>query len=159
MSETEQPVWEFVANLGDVDVAHHGGFLVYRDTTGVYPPEVELYQADDDETGGTKYRFQLEPPRFNTCSHGPSDPCPGYPSKCPNPVLYDEWWLKDVPAVAEQCGGNAAELLADLESDDVVRRASAYRDLVAYHGADEFDSYPVRLTEVEAEERYKNYRG
>ena len=155
MSETKQPKWELVANLGDVNVAQYGGFLVYRDTTGVYPPEVEIYEPDDDETGGTGYRFVLEPPRFQTCSHE-GKVCPGYPNACPSPRLFEEWFLKKLPEVADMVGGNAAELLADLESTDPVRRARGYQDLVAYHGIDEFDQYPVRLTEAEAKERYKD---
>lgn len=77
MSETKQPIWEFVANLGDVNVAQHGGFLVYRDTTGVYPPEVELYEADDDETGGT---------RGKTYSFGRVNRCPNCGWKRPMDV-------------------------------------------------------------------------
>lgn len=33
-------------------------------------------------------------------------------------------------------------------------RAIAYRDIVSYFGADEFDSYPLNLTKSEAHARY-----
>ena len=131
---TQQPEWEFVTNLGDVHVADYGGFLVYRDKTGVYDPEVELYEASDDETGGTMYRFILEKPT-NT-----------------------EWFMDKLSDVAASCGIHVDRLRADLMSDDITRRALGYRDLVGYFGAFEFDQYPVQLSEKKAQERYANIR-
>jgi hypothetical protein len=128
---TKQPVWEFIANLGDVNVTQYGGFLIYRDATGVYPPEVELYETSEDETGGTVFRFILEPDSAN------------------------EWWHSELPEVAQSCGQNVSQYHADLASGDPVRIATVYRDLVGYFGAFEFDQYPLQLTEAEAEERYR----
>jgi len=127
---TNQPVWEFVCNLGDVNVADHGGFIVYRDTTGVYSPEVEMYQANDDETGGMMYRFILEP--FSP----------------------DEWFMDKLAEVASYVDRPTADLLADLQSADIRRVASAYQSIVSYFGPFEFDQYPVQLSEDAAQERY-----
>lgn len=127
---TQQPNWKLVANLGDVNVAEYGGFLVYVDTTGVYAPEVEMYEAKDDETGGMMSRFILER----------------------NPA--GEWWFDKLQDVANSCGQEVAEYKSDLASGDPIKVASVYRDVVAYFGAYEFDQYPVTLTEKEAQKRY-----
>ena len=49
-----QPVWSCIANLGDVNPIDYGGYFVYIDTTGVYPPEAELLIApsDNDDDDG-----------------------------------------------------------------------------------------------------------
>jgi hypothetical protein len=56
-----QPIWKFVVNLGDTDPIENGGYFVFTDETGVYPPEVELLEepAEDSKTW-TVYRFVLE---------------------------------------------------------------------------------------------------
>lgn len=47
---TPQPVWKFIANLGDANPIDHGGYFVYIDETGVYAPEAELLvEPSDDE--------------------------------------------------------------------------------------------------------------
>ncbi len=129
-----QPNWKLLANMGDVNFADYGGMLVYVDQTGVYGPEAEFYfsEADfsDDAGGGEVYRVMLE--------------------------TGNEWWRRDLASVAATCGQDVAEYEADLASGDPLRIASVYRDLVAHHGPFEFDQYPLRLTEAEAQERYKN---
>lgn len=57
-----QPQWKFVNNLGDVNFLENGGFLVFRDETGVYDPEVEMIEVDEDgnKPSWTIYRFTLE---------------------------------------------------------------------------------------------------
>jgi hypothetical protein len=127
---TKQPVWEYVANLGDVNIAEYGGFIIYRDTTGVYPPEIELYESDEGETGGNVYRFIME--------RKPAS----------------EWWYKKLRDVARSCGQSVKEYHADLASGDLIRMASVYSDVVGYFGPFEFDQYPLRLTEAEAHKRY-----
>ena len=131
---TQQPNWTLVANLGDVNVAQYGGFLVYVDATGVYPPEVELYEASDDETGGEVYRFILERDSAS------------------------EWWYERLADVAASCGTDSAMYRAALESGDTLGVALVYRDLVGYFSPGEFDLFPRRLTEAEAEERYAGVR-
>jgi len=70
MTDTTQPQWKLIANLGDVDYINHGGFLVYEDTTGQYAPEVEVVEeppadldmdcAICDGTGGVTPIVTLE---------------------------------------------------------------------------------------------------
>lgn len=51
MSATRQPEWEYVANLGDASPIDHGGFFIFEDRTGVYPPEVEvLIPPEEDDS-------------------------------------------------------------------------------------------------------------
>jgi len=140
--DTNQPHWVAVANLGDVDIADHGGFIVYVDETGVYAPEVEYYDpfADEDYTGGVMYRFALDSV-YN--EHGDS-----------------AWWLDSLGRVAQSMGdGSTREtLLEDALSGDVYKLANVYYSLMQYHGADNFDSNPETLTEDEAQERYADIR-
>jgi hypothetical protein len=125
-----QPIWKLVANLGDVNPVQSGAFLVYVDTTGVYGPEAELYEPnEDEETGGTVSRFMLE-------------------------TGANEWFMDKLSDVAATCWQSADEYRTDLSSGDPIRIASVYRDLVGYFGPFEFDQYPLDLTEAEAEARY-----
>lgn len=153
---TKQPVWELVANLGDVNVAEYGGFLVYRDKTGVYPPEAELYEANENATGGRMYRFILEPPRFKTFKggHFREELLKNPAERNRSWYWYKEWFIKDLPGIASSCGTTAFRLLRLLFSKKPVERASAYQMIVGYFGPHEFDSYSVVLTEREAKKRY-----
>lgn len=45
---TNQPKWHCVANLGDVNPLEYGGAFVLIDATGVYPPELHVW---DEPTG------------------------------------------------------------------------------------------------------------
>jgi hypothetical protein len=144
---SQQPEWEFVANIGDVNVADYGGFLIFRDKTGVYAPEAEVYETDESGNGGTMYRFILEPPRFKTLSASNEW------------VWHNEWYVKYLSEVASSAGTTKFQLLRGLLSKDPLKRAIAYRDIVGHFGCFEFDQYPVTLTEEEAQKRYEKYAG
>lgn len=168
MSETKQPDWELVANLGDLNAADYGTFLVYRDKTGVYAPQAEVYETDETGNGGTMYRFALDPPRFKTFTEEGKRhfftidaSTPRYFKRADGLEVqvwyrHSEWFVEKLPEVASSCGNDttALSLLRDLFSKNPVRRGVAYRDIVGYFGLDEFDSYPVSLTEEEAQARY-----
>lgn len=118
---TKQPQWRRIANLGDVHPVDYGGFFVYVDRAGVYPPEVELLESpdsDDAPEGWTVSRAIIEP-----------DPT-------------GEWWYIHLHAVAVTHGQTLEDYQKRLTSDNVIDRASVYRDLMSYFGAHEFDSYP-----------------
>ena len=62
--KTAQPVWKLLANIGDVHPIEYGGYFVFVDETGVYPPEAELLispDSDDAPEGWVAYRFILDP--------------------------------------------------------------------------------------------------
>ena len=165
---TQQPEWELVGNLGDINVVDCGGFLVYHDKTGVYQPEVELYEPWNDSDkphGGMMYRFILEPPRFKTFKRYIGTDGREYqyqdrtlldfPSERGSSWhWYCEWWVKYLDSIATSAGTTKFHLLRELFSTNPMQRASAYCDIVGHFGPDEFDSYPVELTEVEAQARY-----
>lgn len=157
--ETKQPTWKLVCNMGDVSIAEYGGFLVYEDETGVYPPEVELYEANDNETGGTMYRFILERPRFKTLTEEGKRQLRGKGIKDANQqhkmwYWHNEWYVSKLAEVASFVGMTKFQLLRMLLGKDTTQRAIAYQILVSYFGPHEFDSYPVTLTENQAKQRY-----
>ena len=47
--KTKQPKWKFIANLGDTHPITYGGYFIFIDETGVYPPEAELLQEPSDD--------------------------------------------------------------------------------------------------------------
>lgn len=141
---TLQPVWVLRAELGDVNF-EHGSCRLFIDRTGVYCPELEYItpKGDDDADGFEVTRVLIEP--------------------CENE---SEWFFSMLNSVANYCGVDRIDLANCLlvrevsgvqawpESEDVVRRARAYQDLVSYHGMENFDSYPTTLTFDEAEARH-----
>lgn len=164
--ETKQPNWELVGNLGDVNVADYGGFLVYRDTTGVYAPEAEVYEPNEREgTGGTMYRFSLDAPRFKTLTatgragreYGSDSDQFGQPrDKGVYWTWYREWFAcaDKLASAASTSGITPFALLRALASKDPLTRALGYQAVVGNWGLHEFDQYPVTLTEDEAQARY-----
>jgi len=135
-----------VANLGDVNPVDYGGYFIDVDETGVYPPEATWLEAPDDDAEGAArhawlaYRVVLEP---CTYTDGVLSDNPFHPE-------LPAWFAESLDAVASCVGRDVAEIRADLCGADPCRRADAYRDIASYHGWDNFDSYPVRLTRREA---------
>jgi hypothetical protein len=149
---TKQPEWKFIANLGDVNPLEYGGYFIFEDTTGVYQPEAELYMPEDK----LAYRFSLDkltiwaghliPEGFNRRMD------------LPHPVYdYIEWFDGDIKSIASFVGLSYLELMSMFSSDDICVRARAYQAIGDYHGYDNLDSYPLELTEEEAEKRYSSY--
>jgi hypothetical protein len=168
MSATVQPTWELLANLGDVNPLDHGGYFVYRDTTGSYPEEAEYLEVPDDDTDPesdgarwTVYRFGLDkcmakPVRADNAVYlVPAS----YRQDWPHPLAsYDEWFHKDLARVASFIGSSLEELRADFCKDDPIARAWAYRAIGEYYGFVNLDSYPLSLTRDEAAARYGGAR-
>lgn len=135
---TNQPQWQFVGGIGDVDPIAHGGGFVYIDGTGVYAPEMTWFEPGPDEEwdkiqGATKlqeYRILLEN----------------------NPKA--EWWYSKLSDITSFTGQTVEELQADAASADPIKRAFVYDSLIHYFGAEEFDSYPLTRTEDEAYAKY-----
>lgn len=142
---SEQPEWELVVNIGDIDPIEHGGKFVLRDKTGRYAPAMEvlspLYHRDDE---WVVFRFNLKP---HTFVNGVLSDNPYHPDK---PV----WYADDIDRVAEtvgMAGGELIELLCSAAPED---RGRGYECLFDYYGPDNFDSYPLDLDREEVEERY-----
>jgi hypothetical protein len=141
MTATQQPVWELVTNLGDVDYITYGGTLVYRDTTGVYDAESEMIVPN--ENGWTVYRYILE-----RCSY-----IDGVLSDNRFHPDHEAWFADRLKEVAAFVGMPLNTLRRGLCSTDITERAMAYDALVQFYGPHEFDSYPLTfntLEEIEA---------
>lgn len=106
-------------------------FAIFVDTTGVYAPEIEYLDATEI------YRWSLDQLHFNE----DGDLC--------NAHGHQEWFQTchaDLRDVARSCGRKVRDLEDALASDNVMERAHAYMDIAGYHGAINFDQYP--LTDV-----------
>lgn len=145
-----QPTWKCIANLGDVDYLEYGGYFVFEDTTGVYPPEAELLQEPcEDETRYTVHRFVLEPCTF----------VDGVLSDNASPT-HSAWFADSLQSIADFVGMTYLELviaLCDTSTREgaIKERAHAWRAIGDYHGFDNLDSYPLMLTRAEADARYR----
>jgi hypothetical protein len=148
-----QPKWAFVANLGDVNPLDHGGLLVYRDRTGVHPPEaVRIEPRDHDgvpehELGRSWYvtSFVLEP---CTYSNGVLSDNPYHPDQ-------PAWFAKDLPAIARFMGQDGPDgIIADVCSCDPVRRALGYQAVGLYLGFHEFADTEIITGRVEMRRRH-----
>lgn len=154
---TKQPIWKFLANLGDASPLEHGGYFVYRDHTGVYPEEAEFFGPDDDANEKSKYtiyRFSLERLQLVDGYLVPAR----YDSSWPHPVeRYDEWFHKDLQAVANAHGTTKEILEQMFISPDPLTRALGYRIIGSYHGFENLDQYPLgKQTKSDIKSRYRD---
>lgn len=152
---SNQPIWKL---LWSTDYS-----ALYTDETGVYPPELQIAQTDDDAGITYVYRFPLDRCWQVTDDDGSTfltDMNPeratrtGDPFKdLPYPLShYVPWFRNDLGNVASSVGRSVAEIVGDLCSDDPSRLAHAYEDIGGYHGFDNFDSSPEEWTEHEFSE-------
>lgn len=142
---TEQPDWECIANLGDMNPIEHGGKFVLVDKTGVYAPEMEVVEQLVQEPDTWRvWRFIMEP---HTYVRGVLSDNKYHPEL---PV----WYAKDIPDIARMFDMTAEALIHALCSPEPRERAEGYYCLWSYYPAEEFDSYPLELDRAEVEERY-----
>ena len=137
---SNQPVWKCVAQIGDATPLDYGGLWVFIDTTGVYPPEGELYDADTRQVR----RFILEDCTYTNGILSDNKFHPNLPA----------WFADEMGAVAETMGTTSLNLINQFCSSDPVTRADAWRCIGDYFGWDNLDSYPLTLTRREAARRY-----
>ena len=139
-----QPNWKQAAYLGDASPLDYGGVWVFEDKTGVYDPEMEIYEPNEDENkGGTVYRLVMEKCTYIDGVLSDNKFHPDHPA----------WFANRIGSVADSC--DHANIINDLCSEDIQELACAWRSLVLYFGAHEFDHYPLELTQGEARRRYK----
>lgn len=143
MTTTQQPEWELIANLGDVNPIDYGGYFIYRDKTGHYTEEAELCEpADYSAKTHEIHRWILD--RCTDENGILSD----------NPYHKDEpaWFADTLDQIAEFA--DLPDIRAMLCSADPIDRAHAYRAIADYHGAANLDSYPLTLPRHETQARY-----
>lgn len=154
--DTKQPTWKQAGTVGDVNPFEYDGGFFYQDETGVYSPELEYIQAQDDGSdapGPWKvYRWPLD--RCETVTvNGKTLLVPfGFSARTdlPHPIAdYDEWFNSNLESAAASMGRNVNEFRADLCAENLNMRAAAYLDLALYHGFENFDSYPLTFTDLE----------
>lgn len=145
-----QPKWKFRANLGDADPIDHGGYFVFEDETGVYPPEAELLiSPDSDEApeGWIVYRFILEPCTFIDGILSDNKFHPDHPA----------WFADKLSDVASSIGQPLEVIRQWIVSGSLEERALAWQAIGQYHGFDNLDSYPLTFkTRAEVETRYSD---
>lgn len=173
MTRTRQPRWVVEHALGDIDPVN-GAFYVFRDATGVYPPEAEICESDGEDATPetfTIWRFPLDRHRLIAVDtlgekgDGKTISCAlvseAYdPDDVPlgrHPEEYAPWFARELGGVATSLGEDTHALVNALCSESTLARAWAYRSLVGYHGADNFDAYPIRgLSAAEVNRRYRS---
>lgn len=165
--KTQQPIWKFVANLGDVHPIDHGGYHVFVDETGVYPPEAEyLVSPDSDNQPESEgpwriYRFILEPCTYINGILSDNKFHPDKPAWFAGPGSrraerpQDTCYLKDL---AESWCKEVEQLASMFTSTDPCENAEAWRMVGEYHGFENLDSYPLIIkSRSEVEARYKGH--
>lgn len=144
-----QPTWKCVGNLGDASPKEYGGYSVYVDQTGAYPPEAEYLDVDDETGGWTLYRFVLEPCTYVDGILSDNKFHPDFPV----------WFADKLGNIASTIGRDVDDLRADFLSDDPLIRADAWRAIGEHFGFHELDSYPQIFTNRFRLERFaRKYR-
>lgn len=143
---TNQPHWRLVY---ESDYSS-----LYEDTTGVYAPELEIFE--DDESSGTSQMFRFSIDRCALEHADRDDPTSrtylvpasiAGRTDLPNPIHhYEVWFAKDLASVADSVGSTAGDLIEALCCEDAPTRAVAYEAIGGYHGFLNFDQYPRELT-------------
>jgi len=144
-----QPVWKV---LYSTDCER-----VFIDETGVYSAEMEIAEKVFDAEVGERFivhRISLARygvlPQTDMFEEGAAQLVPiGYdPVTYPHPARdYAPWFGKDLPDIAATCGTTVEELIEGLTSAEPGKLASAYRAISGHFGADNFDSYPLDMSE------------
>lgn len=179
-----QPEWECVANLGDTDPITYGGILVYIDKTGVYPPEVEVIQEEENEDYDSDYDQGYDEPLeydedkseelhwtiyrmpLERCTYDPVTECLSDNQYHPDHSAWFSQTIKErakrpqdsgLESVCSSVGIARDQLIKLLCSDDPIELAHGYRCIADTWGWHEFDSYPLTIkSRREMEERYKD---
>ena len=126
---SKQPVWKFIANLGDANPIEHGGYFIFEDLTGVYSPEGEVWNPDEMKA----YRIMLDKVES----------------------VEDEWFGDKIDDVSKCVDFQNIEEC--ITGENILDRARAYEAIGLYYGFVNFDNYPLELTMEEAQERYKDF--
>lgn len=155
-----QPKWKCIAQLGDASPTEYGGYWVFVDETGVYPPEAEWLDCPDEDlpTGYTAYRFILEPCTYingvlsDNKYHPESAAWFAKPESERAARPQDTTYLDAIVQALEVPWHKAVEMFC---SSDPVQRAWAWRAVGQTHGFINLDTYPMEMTRKEVKARYK----
>lgn len=142
-----QPVWKFLANIGDVNPVDYGGKFVYKDETGVYPPEMAVLEVPEEGESQIycEFRFILDKCTYVNGVLSDNQFHPEHPA----------WFADDIEAIEDCIGQDRGSVIAGLCSDDTLARAFAYDAIASYFGYHEFDHYPLEMSRRDAKKRFK----
>jgi hypothetical protein len=132
---TNQPKWKCVANLGDTQPWDYGGAFVMVDQTGVYTPELWIWEKPTADNRYTEYRILLEQCTFEKGILSDNK----YHPECE--VWFGEW--ERLSSMARSAGVNVVQLVNFFRSENPIERAHAYLLAANHYGEDEFDQYPI----------------
>ena len=147
-----QPDWEIVTSTDST--------ALYRDKTGVYPPELMVAEENDDvdeedieATAAHVYRFPLDRSwkviDGDDASYVTSQD-PARTSELPHPLRsYEPWFVSSLGSIADSIGSTLTEIVDALCSDDMNKLAWAYEAIGNYHGFINFDESPEEWTASE----------
>ncbi len=163
---SNQPEWECIAQLGDMNPIDHGGYWVFKDKTGVYCEMGELLVVPEPDSGEKYivYRFDLErctwtPKLFDMGVLSDNKFHPDYPAWFAKPEGEKKVRPQDSTYLSNICSFvdlELRELIGMFCSADPIQRAWAYQAIGDYHGFDNLDSYPLELSKREVKQRYKD---
>lgn len=141
---TQQPVWEYIGNFGDVHPLDHGGYFVYSDKTGVYGVEAALLEPLENG------KFNLVRFRCEKCSfvNGILSDNKFHPDK-------PAWFARDLTSLSAFCGIGELEFVELFTSSDPMKLSHAWRMVGEYFGFDNLDSYPITLTRREVYNKFR----
>lgn len=159
-----QPKWKFVGNIGDASPLDYGGFFVYVDETGVYPPEAEVVELDDesDDPHYTVYRFVLDKCTYIDGVLSDNKYHPEHPAWWASPENRKQERPQDTTYLSNICSCcdiETDELIRMFCSDDPLELASAYRYVAECHGYHELDHEPRQCRRRELWKRYMGMNG
>lgn len=181
---TNQPVYKFLANLGDAGPLEYGGYFIYEDSTGVYSAQATLLETYDETveiinrcskcediespctkhaglTYAMEYHFDLDRCTWINGILSDNKFHPDFPVWFASPETEQQTRPQDttyLSKVAESIGMDLDELRMLFCSDNPVERAQAYRAVADYHGIENFDSYPLTWTVGQLAELKERFR-
>jgi hypothetical protein len=149
-----QPKWK------ELQSAEEWRILI--DETGHHDPEVEVAQEISDAPDEERFQlFRVPLERFKVVIETEGDtrfhylvPI-AYETSWPHPASsYVPWFNKHLGEIADSAGTDRETLIEQLCSPDPVQLFRAYADIGGHFGWREFDSYPIRLSKSELNERW-----
>ncbi len=161
---SDQPKWKLIAQLGDANPIDYGGHFIYQDETGVYTEEAEILQVpeadnDDKEANYVVYRYSIERCTYSNGVLSDNKYHPEHPVWFTYCGEYEKnrgvTGLDRLKSLAEFCGQTVDQFIEALCSSIAAHRTWAWQAVGEYHGFENLDSYPLRFTRAEVEERYK----
>jgi hypothetical protein len=139
MSNTLQPSYHAIANLGDVNPLEYGGAFVMVDRRGIYTPQLWVWDVDSNpiEEKGRLYRFDIPKCHIlaDSFAVGDNKHHPNHPA-----------WYGDhdtLKSIASFGGMTVREFVGMLVHFNPIQRAQAFRLIAEHSGYENFDSYPL----------------